>query len=237
MEKAKKVIVTGGSRGIGAATVKKFAENGYTVVLCYNKSEESARTIAASYPSVILHKADISVREEAMSLINSHPDADVLINNAGVALFGLFDDITPSQEQALYGVNLFGTLGCTRAAVKNMLHNGHGVIINISSMWGRDGASCEVDYSVSKAAIIGLTTALSKEVGPAGIRVNCICPGVIDTDMNANLDFGEVQAIIDEIPLERLGTAEETANAAYFLASDDASYITGAVLDVDGGIR
>lgn len=232
----KKVIVTGGSRGIGAATVKKFAANGYTVVLCFNKSEENARLLASEYPNIILHKADISVKEEATALINSHPDADVLINNAGVALFGLFDDITEQQERQLYGVNLFGTLHCSRAAVKNMLHNGHGVIINISSMWGRDGASCEVDYSVSKAALIGLTTALSKEVGPAGIRVNCICPGVIDTDMNSNLSFDEVQNIIDSIPLERLGTADEVANAAYFLASDDASYITGAVLDVDGGI-
>ena len=162
---------------------------------------------------------------------------DVLVNNAGVALFGLFDALPKDEVQKLYSVNLTGTVELCRLFLPQMLRRKSGCIVNVSSVWGTTGASCEVDYSASKAAVAGLTRALAREVGPSGVRVNCVAPGVIDTDMNGRLTYEEMLALTDEIPLMRLGTAEEAAKAIFFLASEDSAYITGQVLGVDGGFR
>jgi 3-oxoacyl-[acyl-carrier protein] reductase len=169
-------------------------------------------------------------------MIEAYPDIDVLVNNAGVSLFGVFDGVNEAEVKRLYDVNLFGMLNVSRAVLPSMIRRKSGVIINISSIWGEYGASCEVDYSAAKSAVIGFTKALAKEVGPSGIRVNCVCPGVIDTDMNARLTIKEVEEIVDSIPLERLGRPEDVANAVLFLASDKADYISGAVLSVNGGL-
>ena len=161
----------------------------------------------------------------------------MLVNNAGVALFGLFDALPEDEVQKLYSVNLTGTVELCRLFLPQMLRRKSGCIVNVSSVWGTTGASCEVDYSASKAAVAGLTRALAREVGPSGVRVNCVAPGVIDTDMNGRLTYEEMLALTDEIPLMRLGTAEEAAKAIFFLASEDSAYITGQVLGVDGGFR
>ena len=160
----------------------------------------------------------------------------MLINNAAVDLFALFDLVTEAQESELYNVNLFAPLILSRKLVKGMLSRGEGCILNVSSMFGETGGSCEVDYSVTKAALIGLTKALAKEVGPAGVRVNCVCPGVIQTPMNDRLTVEEAEELMASIPLDRFGSPAEVAEALVFLASEKASYITGAVLDVNGGI-
>lgn len=234
----KTVLITGGSRGIGAACVRAFAKNGYKVLVNYASSDAAAEELRVE-TGCSLYKADVSAREQVSAMFaaiaaDGH-SIDVLINNAGVALFGLFQHITPEQADRMYGINLFGTLNCTRACVPGMVDRKGGVIINLSSVWGEVGASCEVDYSTAKAAIIGLTKALAKELGYSGVRVNCLSPGIIDTDMNESLSAEDVEEIVDSIPLERLGKAEDVAKAALFLASDDAAYITGQVLSVDGG--
>lgn len=234
----KTVLITGGSRGIGAAMARTFAKNGYRVLVNYVSNDAAAEALKDEI-GCKLYKADVSDREAVYALRDRLEaegiSVDVLINNAGVALFGLFQHIQPEQADRMYGVNLFGTLNCTRAFLPAMVERKDGVIINFSSVWGEVGASCEVDYSAAKAAVVGLTKALSKEVGFSGVRVNCISPGVIDTDMNAALSVEDVEAIVDSVPLERLGKAEDVAAAALFLASDNASYITGQVLSVDGG--
>ncbi|MBO4795342.1 MAG: SDR family oxidoreductase, partial [Clostridia bacterium] len=162
-------------------------------------------------------------------------DIDALVNNAGVSLKALFQDVTPEEERRLYGVNLFGALNCTRAFLPGMINSKYGVIIFVSSVFGVNGGSAESDYSASKAALIGLAKSLAKELGPSGIRVNCVAPGIIDTDMNAYLSVEEVRMLVEEIPLETLGRPEQVADAVEFLVSDRASYITGAVINVDGG--
>ncbi len=232
----KKALVTGGSRGIGAATVKAFCKAGYEVYANYLKDDEAAAALKAECGCHI-YKADVS---ELAAVQRMHEDigrVDVLVNNAGIALNSLFQYATPEQVQRLYGVNLFGTLNCIRTFSPDMLNGKDGVIINMSSIWGEVGGSCEADYSASKAAIIGLTKALAKEFGPSWVRVNCISPGIIDTDMNADLSVEAVDEIVDCVPLERLGKAEDIAQTALFLASDAASYITGQVISVDGGWR
>ena len=166
---------------------------------------------------------------------NTFGGIDVLVNNAGISLFGLFDTIPAAEVRQMYGVNLTGTVELCRLFLPQMLRRKSGCIVNVSSVWGISGASCEVDYSAAKAAVAGLTRALAREVGPSGVRVNCVAPGVIDTDMNSQLTYEEMLALTDEIPLMRLGTAEEAAKAIFFLASDDSAYITGQVLGVDGG--
>ena len=161
--------------------------------------------------------------------------ADILINNAGIAQQKLFTDITDDDFTRMFDINVRGVFNCCRAALPYMIHKKHGRIINISSMWGVCGASCEVHYSASKAAVIGMTKALAKEVGPSGITVNCIAPGLIDTPMNANLSKETINELCEETPVGRIGTPEDIANAALFLASDSSSFITGQVLGVDGG--
>lgn len=232
----KKVLVTGGARGIGKAVCKAFADEGYFVIINYNKSKEAAEELSSTIQNSAVFRADVADKDEVARMIEAFPDIDVLVNNAGVSLFGVFDGVREDEIRRMYEVNLFGTLNVSRAVLPSMIRRKSGVIINISSIWGECGASCEVDYSASKSAVIGFTKALAKEVGPSGIRVNCVCPGVIDTDMKARLTIQEVEDIVDSIPLERLGKPEDVANAVLFLASDKADYISGAVLSVNGGL-
>lgn len=239
----KTVLVTGGSRGIGAATCIRFAEQGCNVILNYNRSREAALMIAESQSSlgraVYPCHADISDRgsvEKMMDgIIREFGRIDILVNNAGIAKQQLFTDVTQSDWSSMLAVNLTGTFNCTQAAVKHMLHEHSGSIINISSVWGQTGASCEVPYSTVKAAIIGMTKALAKELGPSGIRVNCVAPGVINTEMNSALSLEDMQALIDETPLCRIGDADDVATAVTFLASEQASFITGQVIAPNGG--
>lgn len=232
----KKVIVTGGTRGIGRAISLLFAENGYYVVATYKSDCEAASALERQNENIKAVRCDVSEISDIKALADAHGDAEVLVNNAGISLVMPFDAVTPEQSRTLYDTDLFGTVEMSRLILPHMLHRKSGCIINVSSVWGRDGASCEVDYSVAKAGVIGLTKALSKEVGPSGVRVNCICPGIVDTDMNSHLTYDEVIEFTDGVPLERMAKPDEVARVALFLASEAASYITGAVIDVTGGM-
>ena len=233
------VVITGGSRGIGAAIAKAFSKNGDRVFIIYEKNETAAKNVAESCGAIPL-KADISSKTAVFALadeIHSKFDkVDVVINNAGIAQIKLFSDVTEEELERMFGVNMFGAFYTSQAFLPDMINKKSGKIINISSMWGEVGASCEVHYSASKAALIGFTKALAKELAPSGICVNCITPGVIDTEMNASLDADEKEELIAEIPLMRMGKAEEVANLALFLASSEADYITGQVIGVSGGM-
>lgn len=232
----KTVLITGASGGIGAATARAFSRAGWRVVLHYCAGEAAAEALASELPNAVPFRADLRDRAQVQALADAFPETDVLINNAATDLFSLFDLLPEEQARELYEINLLAPLALSRRLVKGMLSRGSGCILNVSSVFGETGGSCEVDYSVSKAALIGFTRALAKEVGPAGVRVNCVCPGVIQTRMNDRLTAGEAEELADTIPLERFGTPEEVASALLFLASDEASYITGAVLDVNGGL-
>lgn len=232
----KKVLITGATGGIGEAAARAFSAAGYFVVLHCHAHEEEANALKAELGNASVFRADLADPAQVSALAEFCADADVLVNNAAVDLFGLFDLVSEEDLKRLYAVNLEAPLLLTRKLLKGMLSKGAGVILNVSSVFGEVGGSCEVDYSVTKAALIGLTKALAKEVGPAGVRVNCVCPGVIDTKMNDRLTVEEADALCEEIPLDRFGDAKEVADALVFLASDRASYITGAVLDVNGGM-
>ena len=232
------ILVTGGSRGIGAACTKRFAAAGHRVAFLYRASEEDARALAASVGATAI-RADVSDPAQAAEAVKQIEvqlgEVDVLINNAGVSSFSLFQDTSDAEWRRVMGINLDGAFYCTRAVLPGMIRRQSGRIIQISSIWGRVGASMEVAYSTSKAALIGMTRALAKEVGPSGITVNCIAPGVIDTDMNRTLSREIREQLASDTPLGRLGDPEEVAEAALFLASDAAAFITGQVLGVDGG--
>ena len=239
----KTVIITGASKGIGRATAKKFAKAGFRVVINYNNSKEEAYALEkelSEITEVISIKADISKNEEAEFLVSEtvkrFGKIDVLINNAGISMHStLFSDTDEKDWQQIFNVNLFGMFNVTKAALPFMIHEKRGSIVNVSSIWGVSGASCEVLYSSAKAAVNGFTKSLAKELAPSGIRVNAIAPGVIETKMNAFLSEEERKAIEDEIPMGRYGSPEEIASAIHFLASDKSSYITGQVLTADGG--
>ncbi len=240
----KTVVVTGGSRGIGAAVCAAFAREGCAVAVNFKKNREKAEKLALTLTETygvpciavgcdVSDSAQVSeMFKEVERLLGS---ADVLINNAGVSSQKLFTDITDEQWRECMGANLDGAFFCSRAALPNMISKKRGVIINISSMWGQVGASCEVHYSTAKAGLIGLTKALAKEVAPSSVRVNCIAPGVIMTDMMNGFDEDTLDELRNETPLGRLGTPEDIAEAAVFLASDKAAFITGQVLGVNGG--
>ncbi|MBQ8994811.1 MAG: 3-oxoacyl-ACP reductase FabG [Oscillospiraceae bacterium] len=236
----KVAFVTGGSRGIGAAICRSLAEKGYLTVVCYKENKESAEKLAdllntSGLSAVPLH-CDVRNEEEIISAIayaESLGELSVVVNCAGVVGSGQVQDITAEQWHSVFSANTRGTALVCREAAKEMIRRHGGSIVNISSIWGNDGASCESVYSASKAAVIGFTKSLAKELGPSGITVNCVSPGVIDTDMNRCYSEEELQALADETPLGRIGIPEEVAEAVVFLA--DASFITGQVLTVDGG--
>ncbi|MGI6716002.1 MAG: elongation factor P 5-aminopentanone reductase [Eubacteriales bacterium] len=228
-----RVLVTGATRGIGRETALAFLEQGYEVIGVYVKSDDQAKELKKK--GITLYKCDISNKKQVENLAKKVGDIDILVNNAGISLRKVFQTVNAEEEQRLYGVNLFGTLNVTRAFLQGMINQKSGAVINVSSVFGEIGGSCEVDYSASKAALIGLTKALAKEVGPSCVRVNCVTPGIIDTDVNSNLSIDDVRDLTDEIPLECLGKAREVADVITFLASEKASYITGSVIRVDGG--
>jgi 3-oxoacyl-[acyl-carrier protein] reductase len=235
----KTVLVTGGSRGIGKAIVYKFAEAGYNVILNYNKSEEAAIKIAKELNNVMPFKADVSVRSEVREMFNyankTFGQIDVLINNAGIANYALLQNVSEEDWNSMVNVNLTGVFNCTQLALPDMINRKAGKIINISSIWGMVGASYEVIYSTVKAGVIGMTKALAKEVGPSNINVNCIAPGAIMTDMLNDCTMEELDEMTNQIPLQRIGSTEDIANLALFLASEEANYITGQVISPNGG--
>lgn len=233
----KVVVVTGSSRGIGANIVKTLAKKGYRVILNYNKSENYAQNVQKELINVDIFKADVSKKAEAVSLINfaieKYGKIDVLINNAGISQSKLFTDLTDEDWNNIINSNLNSAFFCSREAAKNMIHNKSGLIINISSIWGITGASCEVAYSTSKAALNGFTKALAKELGPSNIRVNAIAPGIINTDMNNYLSNEELESIKEEIPLERIGETIDISKCVEWLIKDN--YTTGQIISINGG--
>lgn len=241
----KTVIITGASRGIGSAAAIAFAKQGYSIVLNYNNSKEKAlalaKTIRDSYSvDVLAVKADVAssaqVNEMTEKALEQFGSIDILVNNAGIAQQKLFTDITDEDWRRMLDINLTGVFNCCRSVLPCMIRNHSGAIVNISSMWGQTGGSCEVHYSAAKAGIIGLTKALAKEVGPSGIRVNCVAPGVVMTDMMNGFDDETVKELKEDTPLNTLGTPKNIADAIAFLCSDKASFITGQVLSVNGGM-
>ncbi len=239
----KTVLVTGASKGIGAATAILFAQKGYNVVINYNNSYESAsllaRSLSANGYSVMTHKANVANKLEVDLMVKEalykFGSLDILVNNAGIAYQGLITDTDEIDFDNIIDVNLKGVFNCCKAVLPSMISRQEGKIINISSMWGQVGASCEVAYSAAKAGVIGLTKALAKELAPSGITVNCVAPGLIETSMNSNITIEDLNAFVEEIPLGRIGSADEIAATIEFLASDKADYITGQVLGVNGG--
>lgn len=237
-------LITGGSRGIGAACVRAFAEDGYSVVFLYNRSEEKAQSLVQSLRAegrdVAAYHCDLSdparVRATLSDILRIYHRIDALVNGAGIAHIGLFTDMVEEEWDHLFAVNVRSAFSVTKAVLPGMISEQKGSIVNVSSMWGEVGASCEVAYSATKAALIGLTKALAKEVGPSGVRVNCVTPGVIDTDMNAQLTDDDRAALCDETPLGRIGEADEVAQMILFLCSDRASFITGQIVGISGGL-
>lgn len=235
----KNVLITGGSRGIGKKCVYEFIKNGYRVFLNYNNSKNEAEKIAEKTGAVIV-KADVSNANEVKKMANyiheNYGKIDIIVNNAGISQIKLFTDISENDWDNMFDVNIKSMFLVTKAFVNDMISKQYGKIINISSMWGVTGGSCEVHYSASKAAVIGFTKALAKELGPSKICVNCIAPGVIETEMNSHLSEEDMKEICNETPIERIGKPEEVAKSVMFLASDNADFITGQVINVDGGM-
>ena len=234
----RRVLISGGSRGIGAECVRRYTSLGDAVVFIYNKSSGSAQALSAETGATAI-QADVSNAVEAKSAVNQAVEKlggiDILVNNAGVAHIGLFTDLTDAEWRCLCDTNLSSVIYLSREASKYMVRQHGGSIVNIGSVWGRAGASCEVAYSATKAGLRGFTRALAKELGPSGITVNCIEPGVIDTEMNAALDEETRASLADETPLGRLGTSADVAATVEFLTSPEAAFITGQILGVDGG--
>jgi len=235
----KTVLITGASRGIGAACARKFAAEGFRVAINYNHSKAQAEALAAELGGIAV-QADVAdpaqVREMVDTVLDKFCQLDTLVCNAGVAHLGLLSDMTDEQWRRVFAVNVDGVFHCCRAVIPHFVHYKQGQIVTVSSMWGQVGASCEAAYSASKAAVIGLTRALAKELGPSGITVNCVAPGLIDTEMNQNLAPQELAVVVEETPLGCVGTAGQVADAVCFLAGEQARFITGQVLAVNGGL-
>ncbi len=230
----KKALVTGGAGGIGEAICRQLAADGYFVYINYAHSKEKAEKLADElYSEAICF--DVSDKEAVRSFFASH-NIDLLVNNAGISVIDLFTSVSDENAEKIMGINLIGAMNCARAALPYMISQKSGCIINISSMWGQCGASCEVDYSASKAGMIGFTKALAKEVAPSGIRVNCVSPGFIMTEMNSHFTDEDLELIREDIPLGIFGRPKHIADSVSFLASDKAEYITGQVLAVNGGM-
>lgn len=238
---SKVAIVTGGAKGIGAEIVRTLAENGYIVILNYNNSkvqaEELKNEMLQKGFNIEVVKADVSNRNEVNSLIEfaikKFKKIDILVNNAGISLEGLFTDVSEEMWQKIINVNLNSVFNRIQEVLKYMIKEKSGRIINISSIWGETGASCEVAYSTTKAAINGMTKALAKEVGLSNIRVNAIAPGIINTDMNSRLSYEELEQIKEQIPLNRIGNTKDIARCVKWLVEDE--YTTGQIISINGG--
>ncbi len=240
----KNVLITGATGDIGIAITKAFAEKGYNIALHTFSNVEAAKDyvyaleegfgVKATYV-----QADVSKEAEVKSMFDKlqkeFGGIDILVNNAGVSLVSMLCDTTVEDWDRVMDINLKGAFLCSKEAIKSMVHNKWGRIVNISSVWGNAGASCEVAYSASKAGLVGFTKALAKELAPSGITVNAVSPGLIDTKMNSHLTYDDINELCDEIPMGRMGTPEEVAHTVLFLASDEASYITAQNITVDGG--
>lgn len=237
----KTVLITGGTKGIGKAVAQEFLQQGYEVILNYFHDEESALATQAEFNMQgycpVLMRADVAdeyqVKEMFREIFRNYGKIDVLVNNAGISLIRVVQDTSVSDWENVMGVNIRGVFLCCREVADSMICSGGGSIINIASIWGEVGASCESVYSASKGAVIAFSKALAKELAPSFVRVNCVSPGVIDTDMNSHLSEVEMEDLISQIPLGRLGTGEDVAKACVYLAEN--SYVTGEVLSVGGG--
>lgn len=236
MEKV--AVVTGGARGIGAAVCRRLAADGYRVAVNYCTSRGQAEALAAEIRGMAVC-ADVSQEDEVARLFDAvragFGEPELLVCNAGIAADGLITEMTLAEWRALFAVNMDAAFLCCRAALPAMIRAQHGCIVTVSSMWGQVGASCEVAYSATKAALIGFTKALAKEVAPSDVRVNCVAPGCVATDMMRGYSAADIRALEAETPLGRLGQVGEIADAVAFLASDAAAFITGQVLGVNGG--
>ena len=237
------VLITGAATGIGRATALSFAADGYNVAVHYNKSEQAALSLCADIAqqggrAMAVH-ADISDVAQVKTMIQRVNEVfghiDILVNNAGIAQSKLFTELTADDWDAMFDVNVKGVFHCCQSVLPGMISRKKGCIINVSSIWGLVGASCETHYSAAKAAVIGLSKALAKELGPSGIRVNAVAPGVIETDMIAGLDRQTREALKEDTPLCRIGTAEDVAQTIRFLASEGAGFVTGQVISPNGG--
>ncbi len=229
------VLITGGSRGIGAACVRKFAAEGDRVWFFYRKETSAAQIIARETGATPI-QCDVSDPASVNAAFAGLPPINVLVNNAGISGFSLFQDISEAAWEEMISTNLSGTFRCIKAVLPAMIGVHNGCIINVSSMWGQVGSACEVHYSAAKAGVIGLTKALAKEVAPSGIRVNCVAPGVIDTEMNSALSSQDLSALASETPLGRIGTPREIADIIFWLASENASFLTGQIIAPNGGL-
>lgn len=238
------VLITGASRGIGAATAEAFARAGYAVTILYHTNSKKAEALVARLRvegheaiAISIDIKDYAAVRHAVQKANLQFGAvDVLVSNAGIASQKLFTDITPEEFKDMMDTHVTGLYNITQAVLPGMISKKTGSIITVSSIWGITGASCEVSYSTAKAAVIGFTRALAKEVGPSHITVNCVAPGVVDTDMNMNLSSGDIAELCDQTPLGRIGTPQEIADVIVFLASDKAGFITGQVISPNGGL-
>jgi 3-oxoacyl-[acyl-carrier protein] reductase len=241
----KTVFITGASRGIGAACAIYFAKQGYDVAINYlsniDKAQEVAETIRAMGQNAYIYQGDVADYEQMRTIIkkctNDLGHIDVVVNNAGIAQQKLFTDTTPDEWHRMFSVNVDSIYNVLSCVLPQMINRKSGSVVNVSSMWGICGASCEVAYSASKSAVIGLTKALAQELAPSNIRVNCVAPGLIDTEMNNNLSEEDIRGVIEETPLGKIGKAEDIAKAIFFLADDEySSFTTGQILSPNGGL-
>lgn len=241
MDRVKTVLISGGSRGIGAEAVKKFASNGWKVVFLYNMSENDAKNVAVKTGAFGI-RCDVSKYDDVKGAIAKVKAElginffDAVVCNAGISRIQLFTETTEKDWDEIMATNLNGVFYTIKETLPEMISNKAGKIVIVSSMWGQVGASCEVAYSTSKAALIGLTKSLAKEVGPSGINVNCVAPGVIDTDMNRELDQETIKGLVEEIPFNELGKPADVANVIYFLTTEGSNYVSGQVIGINGAL-